>query len=517
MSTAISAGLESNQVTTFAMDGDGLWLSAGRTISRMTGDGATQFDWATYDLPIALDQTDESVTAFAVAGDRIAVATSHTVQTSAGTFDVGDGIYLSADGGVSWDHFGMTVLFTDRADMTIPGGEALCFGLWFDGPRLWAAYMSEFAVMTPDDGATWHRFRPDSTSNPLPEPYLDDPQRLHRYLHLNYRAFDGVADDGVVWIATNAGVNRSTDGGTTWQNYDAVSAGLTGDFATAVAVDPLTGTIWAGTQSTGIDEADLRSAGRDLLADGVFDSLDYDLDRDGRVDGVGVNGISWSTDGGAHWQSYVPREDPAVGVDFRAWNFAFHGSTVWVAGAGGGRDAILRSDDGGASWRLAPIVTATGDTAFSEQGVFDVAYAAGAAWVATERGLARSSDDGASWAYVLRFPQTRPLGGGGVLVPTDIGSGLRTYAFPSPSAPRRGVPPNITFALRATADVTIRIYDAGGALVREIVRDALPVGNHTVDWNGRTGDGRFAANGVYVYEITTSDGHSARGKMMVLN
>ena len=145
--------------------------------------------------------------------------------------------------------------------------------------------------------------------------------------------------------------------------------------------------------------------------------------------GLGKNGVSWSTDGGTTWHSYIPADDPAIAVDFRAWDFAFDGQTVWVAGTTGGRDALLRTDDGGTTWRLVPFVTVAGDSSRGESGISDVAFNNGVLWAATEHGLARSTDRGERWTYVLRYPQADPLGGG---APLQAGpeADLTTYAFP---------------------------------------------------------------------------------------
>jgi len=510
-------GLQSNDVGYLLPAGNTLWVSAGQTLSHAIGTGATQFDWLTFEVKAASSRSDEGITAFAVRGQHIAVATAHTEQTESGAFGVGDGVYLSSDGGTNWTHYPITELFLDRAGMGIPGGDTQCFGIWFDGPNLWAAFTTEFAIMSPDFGATWQRYRPDSLNNPQPNPFPGDPDRMQRYRHLNYRAFDGIAANGALWVSTNAGINRSIDGGVTWVNYDAGSAGLTGDFVPVLAADTANGIIWAGTQTTGIDEQELKDNPRDYFPDGQFTSLDWDLDRDGRIDRPGKNGVSWTTDGGATWHGYVPTEDPALARDFAAWGFAFNGQTVWVAGSSGGADALLRSDNLGQTWRLQPIITTTGDTVSTELGTTDVAYLEGVLWITSSRGLARSENDGATWEFVLRYPQTRPLGGGDVVNPQGAASGLTTYAFPSPSAPRLGSPPQIVFALTAATDVTIEIFDASGGLVRTLRQQGVQPGNRTVEWNGRTDDGRPVANGVYLYKITTGDGHTALGKMMVLN
>jgi len=530
-SAVVDTGLQSNDVGFLLPVGNGLWISTRRTLSSMLRDGATQFDWTSLDVRADSTRQDEVISAFAASGQHVAVATTYAALLDQSRYPTGTGLYLSDDGGATWKLHGMTEIFLDRQGMRLPGGDAQCFGLAFRGGDLWAAFETEFAVMTPDFGATWWRYRSDSTNttqqNPLYDPLVivpgtppDTVRNAYRYRHLNYRAFDVAELNGALWVSTNAGVNRSLDGGVTWKNYDAFTAGITGDFVPTLLADATNGIIWAATQSTGIDEAEVRSGTtlqNEFFRDGKVDSLDWDLDRDGHDDGPGKNGVSWTTDGGATWNSYVPMEDAAIRRDLRAWGFAVKGRTLWVAGTTGGNDALLRSDDLGATWRLDPIVTTAGDTVSTEQGTTDVAYANGTLWVITTRGLLRSADDGARWQFVLRYPQASPLGGGEVPNPEGPRSGFSTYAFPSPSAPRLGRPPVIVFALGSPTDVTIDIFDAAGGLVRTIRRTGLGAGNHTVEWDGKAEDGRDVANGVYLYRIRTGDGHSAKGKLMVSN
>ncbi len=512
-----TAGLGSNSVAVLAASGDTVWLSAELTVSRLAGTGTSQFNWITYNVPRDVQvAAEQAITAFAVSGSRLAVATAYATDTDEGSFGVGNGLLLSDDGGESWVHYGMTELFLDRQGMTIPGGDAQCFGVWFQQDTLWAAFTSEYVVATRDWGTTWARYRPDSTNNPQPNPIVDDPDNQHRYRHLNYRAYDGASTDGTLWVSTNAGVNRSDDNGVTWTNFDAGDDGLTGDFVPAVRVNPANGTVWAATQSTGISESQVKDSNLDYFPDGLFNELDYDLDRDGKLDEPGKDGISWSGDGGTTWQTYLPQDDPALERTFRAWNFAFNGDTTWVAGSYSSSDALLMSPDAGQSWQVVPIVT-EGTLVVSQAGTGDVAYVNGVLWVATGRGLVRSDDEGTSWDFVLRYPQADPLQGGSVENPNGERSWLKTYAFPSPSGPLLGNPPSIVFALSSPSDVTIRIYDAGSGLVRRIERSGLGTGNHAITWDGRNERDYPVANGVYLYEVTTDDGHSATGKLMVLN
>jgi flagellar hook capping protein FlgD len=513
--TAATTGLQTNDIGYMAESGNILRVTAGRTIAHMLNDGKTQSDWESTDIGTA--SSFEVVTSLATRGDMIALATSHLETISGATYSIGDGIYISPDGGTTWTRHGITDIFKERAGMSVPGGDTQCFGIEFHGDEIWAAFTTEFVVKTPDFGITWERFRSDSTNNPQPNPFEDDSTNQHRYLHLNYRAFDVAMAGDTLWVSTNAGINRSTDGGASWTNYDAGGSGLTGDFVPDVSVDTVKHVIWAATQASSIDEAELQSSGQDLFKDGVFNYLDWDLDHDGRIDGRGKSGISWSTDGGDTWQSYVPADDPAVNVTFTAWSFAFHGDTVWAAGSIASLDGMLVSTDAGATWKLQPVKDRSGLAMDTGQGIVDISYHTGALWIATSGGLGRSTDGGATWDFVLRFLQSTPLAGGPPIETGVSSTTLKTYAFPSPCQPILGQFPRIVFALRVAADVTITIYDTGGGLVRTMRLNGCSAGNHTVPWDGKNGNGRYVHNGVYIYRVSTSDGHSASGKIMVVN
>jgi len=513
---AATLGLPSNEVGFFVRQGDTLWVSAGLGISRTLTGGASQYDWTSFDVGTEDTRQDEAISAFTADGSRAVVATGHTEMFGSQNFSVGDGLYLSSDGGMNWVHHGITDIFLDREGMTAPGGDAQCFGATFQGDTLWAAFTTEFVVRSRDFGATWERFRPDSVNNPQPNPFLDDPGNENRYLHLNYRAFDVTVLGDEVWVSTNAGVNKSTNFGRTWTNYDAVSAGLSGDFVPSIVADPETGIIWAGTQASSIDEQSLFDTPSDIFGDGVIDSLDWDLDRDNRRDRQGRSGISWTADGGNTWKSFVPADDPVIDRNFSVWGLTTHGGTVWAAGSAGGIDALLTSDDLGESWRLVPITNELGETLRSTEGLLDVSWYQGSLWVSTTRGLARSSDDGENWDFVLRFPQTRTMDTGALIAPDGVASSEMTYAFPSPFSPQRGEVARIVFAVSSAQDVEVRIYDASGALVREL-ESSVAAGNHTLIWDGRNGAGRRAVNGVYLYRISAGDGSAVEGKVMLLD
>ncbi|MGD8396371.1 MAG: FG-GAP-like repeat-containing protein, partial [Candidatus Eiseniibacteriota bacterium] len=63
--------------------------------------------------------------------------------------------------------------------------------------------------------------------------------------------------------------------------------------------------------------------------------------------------------------------------------------------------------------------------------------------------------------------------------------------------------------------VQIRIFDAGGRLVRTLVDGALAPGRHESVWDGRWATGRSAATGVYFYRVTIGD-FTRAGKLTLL-
>jgi cell surface protein SprA len=73
----------------------------------------------------------------------------------------------------------------------------------------------------------------------------------------------------------------------------------------------------------------------------------------------------------------------------------------------------------------------------------------------------------------------------------------------------------IRFEMPEPGPVRLRIYDAHGRLVRELVQDSRPAGYHAVFWNGENDSGRRVASGVYWYRVELP-GASSQTRKMVL-
>ncbi|MEX0736654.1 MAG: FlgD immunoglobulin-like domain containing protein, partial [Bacteroidota bacterium] len=66
--------------------------------------------------------------------------------------------------------------------------------------------------------------------------------------------------------------------------------------------------------------------------------------------------------------------------------------------------------------------------------------------------------------------------------------------YPNPSNPET----TIEFDLAVRGEVTIRVYDLSGRLVKEVLRRELAAGRHRARWDGSDAMGRRAASGTYL-------------------
>ncbi len=69
---------------------------------------------------------------------------------------------------------------------------------------------------------------------------------------------------------------------------------------------------------------------------------------------------------------------------------------------------------------------------------------------------------------------------------------------------------DLGFVLATGSRVRLRVMDASGREVRELLSETLPAGRHSVSWDGRTRDGLPAATGVYYYRLDLPQGALAR-------
>jgi|AP95_1055475.scaffolds.fasta_scaffold10998_3 hypothetical protein len=72
--------------------------------------------------------------------------------------------------------------------------------------------------------------------------------------------------------------------------------------------------------------------------------------------------------------------------------------------------------------------------------------------------------------------------------------------------------PTTTFEFRmgATANVSIRVFNVLGQVVRTLVDGTMSIGVHRVTWDARDDSGTTVATGLYLYQMETSGFQSVK-------
>lgn len=298
-----------------------------------------------------------------------------------------------------------------------------------------------------------------------------DTFAFHPAARLNHRLFSLVYADGALWAGTAAGVNKTTDNGRTWTNYN-TAHGLSGNFVTALGYQASANAIWAAT----------------WRAEGPTETY----------------AVSRTTDGGTTWTVHLDSAQVVRALGrretVRAHSFAFDGGAVYVCDDAG----LWKSPDGGATWDLfTTIRDAAAGTQFYESEIYSAYDGGFDLWVGGVDGLARSINDGGTWTI---FQAARPLG--------DSERRVDTYAYPNPWSPQRFGPIKLRYTTTG-GRVTISVYDFAMSKVVELPTVTRGPGEQYDVWDGRK-DGVIVANGTYFYKIEKPGGE-VWGKLIVLD
>jgi len=324
--------LADNTVVDIVYDGTYIWLATGNGLSGTRDGGAT---WRSFNQTNGF--TRGSISALAMAGSRLWVATSHdTASPSSGELvPAGGGLQIT-------DNFGDDWRLVDSKSLSSPG--MLAYDLAPYDSSLWAACFYGGLLRSLDRGETWENIFIDTTLrndfegksysllagryfSALVDPYHDDSvivwagsaegvQRLYyigKHKKLASNRINDIAFDGEFWwYATDRGLTKFGDSLLVFNTYD-TDNGLPGNFISAVAA----------------------GAGRFVCA-GIYDTLSQTS-----------LGFVLSGSAGESWFSETPEE--AVGANKKIQEITINkrNGDVWAACGEGG---VIRSGDGGMSW-----------------------------------------------------------------------------------------------------------------------------------------------------------------------
>lgn len=495
---SVYSGLIGSSISDIAGVGDTLWLGSGHGLSATYDNGESFIGFSSRFSNLG----QGGVSALAVWGDTIWVAMGFDTTTAFGDLKAGGGISRSVDGGASWtflgqpqdslqmiveegdtsyakystmDLFGVTI---NTVDVVTPI-QNITYDLAFDGTRLWATSFGGGARVSHDLGETWERVmlpwddqsRLDSVViQGMAADIMNDPEyyALDPLIHFNHIAFAVKAWNDTIWVGTSGGVNRSIDGGLSWDHFTFQNSNISGNWVIALnrqLLDDGSERIWASTITTGSGD---------------------------------VTGLSFYDTQADYWRAPL--------LDYRVWNISSDASNIYAT-----TDQGLWKSKDGLHFVLLPNFHNEG---FSEIIYSDAVYAVlvnqdGAVWVGTGDGLAVSFNEGLSW----NIQKART---------TD--SSDQYFAYPNPFTPRYDKVLNgqgnliIRYTAGAGRSVSIDIFDFGMHQVREVLDGVVSnlSGPQERTWNGRNESGYLVSNGTYFIRIQVgSEIHWT--KVMVIN
>lgn len=86
-------------------------------------------------------------------------------------------------------------------------------------------------------------------------------------------------------------------------------------------------------------------------------------------------------------------------------------------------------------------------------------------------------------------------------------------AYPNPYKPSVSAARVVTFSNVTDGTITLKIFNLAGELIYSASHDGA---TGSITWDVTDDDGDPVASGLYIYLITDSSGHKAKGKLAVL-
>lgn len=405
-----------------------------------------------------------------------------SVQTSLG-------FHVSTDGGLNWDYIPPPL--DSPTQTTIPYGNQLIeavpvivpqqsppYNVAFRGETVFFAGWASGIRRSMDFGQTWERLllpprnvsilTPETTYNFVFDPRLDN----------NFLGFSVMIDrDGQVWAGTAGGLNISDN---------ALTA-------------PANQVRWSKKRRTGLSNG--------LLGNWIIRIKQNNFDG-------GVWMTNWIADSGADQQGIVVTYDRGQNfqqhlVGEQIYDIAFDGERIYAAGSNG----LFISPDNGQIWNHIRQISTPNGFIRATADYLSLAKTTDRLWVGTTDGLASTADGGETWQLTrVNFP----LRGGNQFVPDA--RDVRSYAYPNPYSRRIHELVRIKFEAPRTGNASIRLFDFGMNLIRELDSGVPVTEGQTYEavWDGTDGRGRIVANGPVFYVISAG-GTEITGKILVMD
>ncbi|MBU1100446.1 MAG: hypothetical protein KKA84_08595 [Bacteroidetes bacterium] len=490
------ASPNSNVIDDIVIVGDTIFLATGNGVSISTDDGES---WNNFgDIPEFEGVYGSRLT---YKNGVLYVGVWHSEEILGGSEEpFGDGIRITSDLGNTWTSIDQPVdtmadstivygVSTLRALPTTVTGQNFILDIETTSNAIWIAARAGGLRRSFDNGQTWERVV-------LPPDYLDyiHPDSSYTFQlsgvegsfvsegNLNHIPFSIlVIDDNNIYVGTAGGINRTTDGGSSWTKFNHTNQNnpISANHVWSMSYDETDGSIWACTWKA---EGDTE-----------------------------FNAISTSNDSGANWTTFfqgTKTEDIAL-------------RHVYTSPTESSReiisvnrdDGLFRSSDGGYTWTKAPtIYDYVTRIELKTESMFSIELKENAfgadIYIGSNEGLVRMQEGNIPWDGDWRIYFTTG---------ESTEQGTETFAFPNPFSPlQRNV--SIKYSLTTDMDVTIRVFDFGMNLTRTLIQNAPRFASSEIiqRWDGRDESGSYVANGVYFYRIDKGSDEPIFGKILVV-
>jgi len=476
----------SNSITDMIIRHDTIWIGTGKGLSRSIDGGRTWKNY--YDVP---EFGKEDVSAIAVRGKDIWVATAHSVEKSGQTLPEGSGLRYSSDGGDSWRVIGQpldsknvdTLFWNSKSFIRALGITTAINNITYDiaiaGNAVYICSFAGMARVSTDTGKTWQRIilPPDhlnsiSQNDSLVFDLSPSGGALGLQNNYNHRVFSVYAEtDSIIWIGSAGGMNKTTDRGLSWTKFTKQTQAnpISGNFIVSI-----------GHQKT---------LSKNIMWAATINANDNTEKR----------GVSLTEDGGATWKQALLGEFPH--------NFGFKGDTVYVPTDNG----VFRSTDFGVSWtQTGSIYDHISRQRYTQMNFFSAAAYGDTVWLGGGDGLVKSIDNSSS-----------PFGTKWTILHASVSptSATETYAYPNPFAPDDEIVRiHYTTGRTTAATVSLRIFDFGMNLVKTVVNNVVREQGREHDeiWDGQNEQNTFVSNGIYFYQLVIGNDESRWGKILVI-
>jgi len=471
----------SNAINDIVVNNDTIWFGTERGLCFTTDDGNSWFNLAN-----SYGFDNKGVSAIAIKGNNIWVALGYITYLDNEPVQTGGGIHYSTDHGNTWHYIPQpvdhnvidTIVYGNNKVIALPTTVPqfnITFDIAISSNYVWIASwagMLRRKHIHPDS-TTWERIILPTDNLNYISPFDSITFELSPVANNNHKVFSiYISNDSTIWVGTAGGINKSTDGGTSWRKFshENQSQAISGNFVVALNEQTWRNNkiMWAAT----------------VNADNPNE----------------IKGLSFSFDGGESWKTTLLGE----------WvhNIAFKDSIVYAATDNG----LFRTSDFGNSW------TSSGDIydteslqKFALRECYCVGIKGDTVWYGGPEGIAYTIDSplkpfGTQWKIFRTYE--------------SVLNRNKTYAYPNPFAPD-DESTRIHYAIEngssATQSVTIRIFDFAMHPVRTIIQNAPRQTGKEYDeiWDGKNNNNTVVANGVYFYCVET--GNSKQwGKILVL-